>query len=199
MASTSTRSVTGQQFANTAPESPRAPKAMLARSQSETNKDAFSSLELDFNQKLLLLNVLAEFNGSHIERQAEKETSDTSERELRRDFLDKISYLCDTEKGGRTVTAGALQSLLHDNVLWLAANEGVSEGTRYFVEWILRNLAKLTHEDKDMTVELIFGEAVGRAHQRISFYQSKLVRFATVCRKAAGKEPKGEEGSANEA
>ena len=121
---------------------------MLSGSAREASSDEHSALELEFNLKLLLFGVMAEYNGLHLEREAEQDSARSSEGELRRNFLDKISYLCDTDKGGKTVTAGALEKLLHGNVLWLAANEGISEEIKGFAEWILDQLRTLTSENK---------------------------------------------------
>lgn len=184
----------GQQSPMAAPASPSAPKAMLVQMPRVKHLDAISLLELDFNQKFLLLSVLVDCCGPHVHREAQRDPERNNEVESRRDFLDKLAYLCDTEKGGGTVTADALQKIPEGNALWLAANEGISDAVMTFVEWTLDRLKEMTMENRKSIKNTIFEEAVKRAGNRISYYQSRLVKFANDCRKALGKFKKDEKG-----
>jgi hypothetical protein len=57
-----------------------------------------------------------------------------SHKELRRSFLDGISYLCDVNPQGSTVTAGALNKVSSGAILHLAANEGVTQSVHQFIK-----------------------------------------------------------------
>jgi hypothetical protein len=112
-----TRAGTTVVFAKPPPKSPVAPKVMMSVPAQKSGSEFLFALELEFNLTLLLFGVPVEYNGPHLKREAEKDSDNTSEVELRRHFLDKISYLCDTDKGGPTVTSGSMGKLLHVNVL----------------------------------------------------------------------------------
>jgi len=139
-----------------------------------------------FYSKLLLYSVLEPYKGRHAERQHSRDGVDVTGTlsEMRRDFLDKISYLCDTEKGGATVTAAALQSLPRGNILWLAANEGVEPETEKFVNTIVREIATVNVSNAKTIEDSIFLESVRRAFPRLSFYRRQMVRLAKQCRDA---------------
>ena len=145
--------------------------------------DLAQTLEQDFYQKLVLHKILAPYNGSHIPRKSEQEHEVVNEQELRRNFLDRLSYLCDIRKEGGTVTASALQELLHGNVLWLAANEGISTEVKAFGEWTFERLRDMTGNNVSMsrTQKTILKRAFALANQRISFYQSHLRKKIETC------------------
>jgi hypothetical protein len=180
------------------PQSPTAPRTMLAQSPTEEHKRTISSLESALFERILLLNVLVDFSGPHVDRGSVKDTVASSEQEFRRDFLDKIVYLCDIEKGGPTVTGSALQELQRCNVLWLAANEGISDNVMKFIDRVLVQLKNLTPDNRKAVENGIFGEAVRCAVHRISFYQLQLVKFATICRKTLAKFKEDSEGANTE-
>ena len=92
-----------------------------------------------------------------------------------------MAYLCDAEKGGRTVTANALQENSSENVLWLAANEGISDGILTYVESLVKQLKEITADNRKSIEKKVFGAAVECASQRISFYQLRLVNYAEKC------------------
>jgi hypothetical protein len=71
----------------------------------------------------VLFHALAKFK----DRQKSRHESTDTICEARRNFLDSFAYLCDVEKGGKTVTATALQSLVESDFLWLAANERIRD------------------------------------------------------------------------
>lgn len=74
----------------------------------EPLSDRVSEEQIQFYLKLVLYSTISHFKAGHSERDVSinipREHSD-----LRRDFLDQLSYLCDIEKSGATVTAAAMQ------------------------------------------------------------------------------------------
>lgn len=53
------------------------------------------------------------------------EAANLTRDELRREFLNSIAYVCDTQKGGKTCTAAALQEKDGSKILILASNSKV--------------------------------------------------------------------------
>lgn len=138
------------------------------------NQDGF------FYSKLLLFSLISPFRAEHDQRD---DTGSIPEDEcrLRRDFLDKISYLCDVEKSGSTVTAAALREVPAFNILWLASNEGVRPGVGAFVDRILQLIRKVNVENREETENIILRDALDMASHRINFYRSKMRAFAKAC------------------
>lgn len=160
---------------------PQAPRAMLQ--QEETNSTALS-LERIFHDaaeklypRLALFEVLAKFKDGH---QRRKQSSD-SICEARRDFLDSFAYLCDTEKGGASVTAAGLQKLPFGNILWLAANEGIPWDVKSYAESILQKLKEVDSETQKTVEDDIFRLVVQKCNLRIEFYKDKMQKHATNC------------------
>jgi len=145
-----------------------------------------SSGDQSFYSKLLLYSMLEPYKGYHVERQHSQDAvHDTrSLSEMRRDFLDKISYLCDTEKGGATVTAAALQHLPLGNILWLTANEDVKADTKDFINRIVRKIVAVNESNAKTIENAIFSESVRWAYPRMLFYRRQMVKLAGQCREA---------------
>jgi hypothetical protein len=137
--------------------------------------------EMHLYPRLLLLQLLSPFRGDYVERQFKENTDKSSPEELRRYFLECISYLCDTEKGGATVTAAGLQKLPLSNFLWLAANEGVRLNVKEFVESVLGELKDVTPNNRKSKEMLILRDAVNLASQRLEFYRAKMVELSKKC------------------
>ena len=142
----------------------------------------WTSEEHDIYQRLLLLHFLGPFHGKYSERQFKETNSKYSVVELRRSFLESISYLCDIEKGGATVTSAALQKLLYSNILWLGANEGIRPNIERFVQSVLDRVKDINHENRETVEKSILHDAVKLAHQRMEFYRIKMVKFSKECR-----------------
>jgi hypothetical protein len=159
-------------------EPPKAREALIKKQAS----DQCSALGLELNRRLLFRHALGKYNGPYIKRQADEFSKGSSLQELRRGFVNKISYLCDVRKEGGTVTAAALQALKYGNFLWLAANEGITNDIKSFVQWILDQLRKLKSDNQQRIENAILKEAIERARPRMSFYQSKLVYYERKCR-----------------
>ncbi|KIW12810.1 hypothetical protein PV08_07997 [Exophiala spinifera] len=161
---------------------PRWPRAMGQNGTSDSSvstwEPLFQSVAAKLYPRLALFKALAGFKDAHRQR----EPSGDVICEARRDFLGSFAYLCDTDKGGATVTAAALQKLLHSNILWLAANEGMDKETISYAERILQKLKELESRPPKAVHEEIFRLVVDRCTPRINFYISKLKMYARNCR-----------------
>lgn len=148
----------------------------------EPSSDRLSDDQVEFYLKLILYSTISPFKAKHSERgMSIKISGDYSE--LRRDFLDKLSYLCDIHKSGATVTAAAMQQKKRvSNILWLAANEGIRPEVKVFVELAMERLRAVNFEKSEDTTNAILQDAVGKGEQRFLFYRAKVLGFAKQCR-----------------
>lgn len=96
--------------------------------------------------------------------------------------MDSVAYLCDWQKGGATVTATALQRLEFSNILWLAANEGISKDTKTYAETILRKLMEIDSKPHNTARDDIYKLAIEKCTPRLQFYNGELQKYATYCR-----------------
>jgi hypothetical protein len=127
---------------------------------------------------LALLEALARSKDGHKRR----EQSSDDVCEARREFLDSFAYLCDVDKGGATVTAAGLQKLLHSNILWLAANEGIRGDVKNYAEDILQKLKEVESRTQEAVQNDIFRLAVAKCNSRIEYYKDEMRRYARNCR-----------------
>lgn len=140
--------------------------------------------------RLALFEALSGFKDKHKPRQR----SDDVICEARRDFLDSFAYLCDVEKGGKTVTATALQKLLVSDFLWLAANEGIRDDIMDYAHTILARLKTITLQNRTTIQDEIFKLAVDKCQPRIKFYKAEVLRYARNCRMTLRHREKGDIG-----
>ncbi|KAI1306686.1 hypothetical protein F5Y03DRAFT_137530 [Xylaria venustula] len=108
-------------------------------------------------------------------------TSDNSIIEAQRQFLNSFAYLCDTHKGGSTVTATGLQKLQYSNILWIAANEGVSGEVKGFADNVLQILRNVHTRGESAARDDILRIAVRISTPRLKLY-NQMVIYATRCR-----------------
>lgn len=154
---------------------PYAPPTELLAERTSNDQDAFYL-------KLILYSTISPFKAKHSDRGTSAELPSAT-TELRRDFLDRLSYLCDVDKSGATVTAAAMQyKNANFNVLWLAANEGIRDEVKSFVETTMERLRAVDAENSDNTRNAILQDAVGKGEQRFQFYRNKMLGFAKQCR-----------------
>jgi hypothetical protein len=161
---------------------PRAPRAMVQQggggSTAPSLERVFHSASKDLYPRLVLFEALAGFKDGHQRR----EPSSDDICEARREYQDSFAYLCDVEKGGATVTATGLQKLLHSNILWLAANEGVREDVKTYAENILRKLKGVESGTKEAVQDDIFRLAVKKCNSRVEYYKVEMQKYARNCR-----------------
>lgn len=140
--------------------------------------------------QLTLFQALATFKDKHRERQ----DPDDPVCVARRDFLDSFAYLCDTRKGGSTVTAATLQKLIGSDFLWLAANEGISDEVFSYANWLIKLLQSVTTGNCTEVQEKIFSKAIAKSRERIRFYKDNVQPLARNCRMRLRNEERGEIG-----
>ncbi|KAH7380313.1 hypothetical protein DE146DRAFT_292685 [Phaeosphaeria sp. MPI-PUGE-AT-0046c] len=160
---------------------PQAPRAMNQTSSAllDARLDQLRQYETKkLYPRLVLFEALAAFKHKHKERQH----SGDHVCDARRDFLDSFAYLCDTRKGGSTVTAAALQKLPASDFLWLAANEGISDDVFNYAKWLVRRLQTVTNENKVEVQSSIFSQAVAKSRERVQFYKDMVQPLARNCR-----------------
>ncbi len=174
---------------------PTAPRAMVQQegidSAALSLDQIFQSAARNMYPKLALLEALAGFKDGYKGRG--RSSDDICE--ARRDFLDSFAYLCDVEKGGATVTAAALQKLLHSNILWLAANEGIRRDVKVYAESILQMLKVVESGNQVEVQDDILRLAVQNCHSRISYYKGVMQKYARNCRMQLRQEKEDEIGA----
>jgi hypothetical protein len=164
------------------PQAPRTMKQTLV----QLRKDK----ETKLYPRLALFEALSVFKDK---QEARKDSKDPV-CETRRDFLDSFAYLCDIQKGGKTVTAAALQKLPMSNFLWLAANEGVSDGTYRYARDVLERSKSATLENHSIVKADVFKLAVEQCGQRIQYYKGEVQTLAKNCRMALRSREKDDLG-----
>lgn len=106
-----------------------------------------------FYEPLTLLYVLDRTQGDHIKRAGTETSSleEISKQELRRRFLDSLSYMCDFKKGGDTVTAIAVASgpLRYH----MSCNKGPEDKVTKFVKSVLATLATVYSQSAQQRTE----------------------------------------------
>ncbi|OKL61709.1 hypothetical protein UA08_02335 [Talaromyces atroroseus] len=155
-------------------EPPSAPRAMTY-----PTKD-----ELEFSSSFNLLRAFGLFHGDDGDDGdndiGRAEDSNFTEIELLQGYLIGVSYLCDIEKGGNTVTAAALSN---DLELYLAANNDLHPKIQSFISRVvLEELRTDSVESRHKVAERILREAVQRAGKRMEFYFRKLKDIWGKCR-----------------
>jgi hypothetical protein len=162
---------------------PQAPRSMVQTTYPNL-ESLFKQIREDESKKLYPRLVLFEALAVFKDKPRPRQRSDDTICEARRDFLDSFAYLCDVEKGGKTVTATALQSRLISDCLWLAANEGVRDDVLSYAMDVLQILNTVTPENKSALKDRVFTIAVGKCRPRIQYYKDQVRRHATSCRMA---------------
>lgn len=172
-----------------AKEIPSAPRAMLA------GPEDLKDVEVDLYENLNLLHALDPFQGlDHVDRQDKKCDDRYTSQELRRSFLDGISYLCDIDPQGGTVTAGAMRKVFSNALLYVAANEGIKAGVLEFVKWVLQVLKDVTMNNRQEQ-EKILRAAVKKAHLRMDSYHRKMLFHVQKCRAVIALDFEGKDAS----
>ncbi len=92
-------------------------------------------------------------------------------------FLDDLSWLCDTESGGQTVTLVGAEQISHAVRFWISANGRVKLRSLTHLNWILSELQKLA-SDSELIAEHVEGQilhaAVRSSHVRVGDHLMKL-------------------------
>jgi hypothetical protein len=92
-----------------------------------------------FYEPLVLLGVLDPTRGTQNAQPFPDSKSDTSQ-DLRRKFLDQLSWTCDYKRGGESVSAIAAEAKPMGTVFWLAANTDPRGRVLPHLRWVLEQL-----------------------------------------------------------
>lgn len=138
-----------------------------------------------FYEPLVLLNLL-DRNGEQriLNCPSEDDITPLSQtRELRRDFLRQLAYVCDYVKGGDTVTAIALQKEPSNVTFWVASNKNISKNTISFLRGILTTLQCILSSEKDCSVieNEISQRCIAFNLKRLKEYQILMRKYLIKC------------------
>ena len=151
--------------------------------------DKLEKLLHRFYEPLVLLYVLDPTRGAHLTRPTSEWSGSTElgARELRRTFLDKLSYVCDYETGGLTVTAIALQKRPDKIIFTVAANKNIRPRALEFLRSTLSLLkacsALTVHECSRLQEELVL-KCIELSESRLRTYWRFLRKPLQGCIRA---------------
>jgi hypothetical protein len=106
-----------------------------------------------FYEPLVLLMILDPTRGVRNTNLVPDSRFDTSQ-DLRRKFLDQLSWTCDYKHGGETVSAIVAEANPQGTTFWLAANINPKQKTLSHLEWILKQLEASSSASEQETEEL---------------------------------------------
>lgn len=145
--------------------------------QRSKRRSAEEKLLYRFYEPLVLLHILDKHGGLPVSRCPSQDhiASQLDLPELRRSFLNQLSYVCDYLKGGDTVTAIALESAPSGVTFWVTSNSQISKNTKDHLNGILellRSLANFPSEKaKNVVEEQIAERCFAFSHKRLKAYQ----------------------------
>jgi hypothetical protein len=105
-------------------------------------------------------------------------------RELRRNFLQQLAYICDYKKGGDTVTAVALEARPSGITYWVAANTTPTRSTISFLRGILdtlKSLASSPPEHRNIIEDEIIRRCIKFNLKRLKAYRDFLQKSLQPC------------------
>ena len=131
--------------------------------------------EKRFYEVVVVLKAFDAIRGDRIRRPERfSADEDHASQELRRSFIDSIAYACDSEKGGKTVTAAFLQQTPQGVVIWLAANRGLEPTTIQDITQLLSMASR--NVDWEVTLEKMVQMNQPRLETYIKFVRRDLDR-----------------------
>lgn len=136
-----------------------------------------------FYEPLVLLFALDRVQGDHLYSDSKwRPLHDTTDKELRRRFLDSLSYICDYQKGGDTITAiGAAASPLS---YFVAGNKTPREKVKDFLKSVFSQLEQvydMDHEERIDMENVLLESCVRFSEQRIRTYWKFLELSMEEC------------------
>lgn len=161
------------------PAEPSTPSDSHSTLTTERILDRYPRLERRFYEPLVLLSVLDPVRGYHFNNTL-RGIDDTFDQ-LRRSFVDAMATICDSRKGGDTVTAVALQATPTNTVIWLAANEKPKARTVQYLQGIISALVKATPDKRVLVTEEVSDRVVEFCRPRLDFYRKELSRELSRC------------------
>lgn len=143
-----------------------------------------------FYEPLILLGVLDPTRGAQRPDLITDRGLDVPSK-LWRNFLDQLSWLCDAEAGGDTVTAIAAQRTVERACFWIAANSQSRYNAREHLIWLFDQLCQLCTSSEGMTSQLeavIVARCIEFSSQRVKAYTQWLLKAIQSVRPADDKE-----------
>lgn len=149
-----------------------------------------------FYEPLVLLGVLDPTRGAHRPDLITERGLDEPSK-LWRDFLDQISWLCDSNAGGDTVTSVAAQRTVENPCFWVASNSAARQRARDHIEWLFESLRPFYATPSVSTAQIkdqIFVRCVEFSSKRVKTYTTWLLQNIREARRAtrAKKTSEGE-------
>ena len=138
-----------------------------------------------FYEPLVLLHVLDNIQGDHIARAGSENPSldGIPQNELRRRFLDSLSYICDSEKGGDTITA--IAAAMPPLTYYVACNKTPKANVISFLRSTLKQLGSVYGPDGRLCLEVenkVLEDCVTFSQKRIKTYWKFLKCSLKKCR-----------------
>ena len=148
-----------------------------------------------FYEPLVLLRVLDPTRGADRPDLITERGLDENSK-LWRNYLDQLSFICDSEKGGDTVAAIAAQRTNDMPIYWLASNSNSRNKARDHLVWIFARL-NLLYSASPISIHQLQKEINARciefSSQRIKTYVTLLLK-AIVQAKRITKDSTNHEG-----
>ncbi|KEF61551.1 uncharacterized protein A1O9_03118 [Exophiala aquamarina CBS 119918] len=144
-----------------------------------------------FYEPLVLLYALDQFQGDQLYSDNNRPSlDDATEKELRRRYLNSLSYICDYKKGGDTVTAiGAAANPLR---YYIASNKAPQRKVTDFLESVFSKLEQVYNmngEERIQMESMLLKACVEFSEQRIRTYLRFLQLSMKECAKAVQDKP----------
>ena len=131
-----------------------------------------------FYEPLVLLRVLDPTRGAHRPDLITERGLDENSK-LWRNFLDQLSFVCDSEKGGDTVTAVAPQRTNESPIYWLASNSISRNKARAHLIGIFACLNRLYSANplsEDLLYKELYARCIKFSSKRIKAYTKSLLK-----------------------
>lgn len=158
------------------PHSPNAPR--LDREERQLSR---------FYEPLILMDILGNVRKEHdvVKSFSFLDISQLPIKNVRRQFLRDLSYMCDYKKGGDTVTAIGLQKTPQCYVFWVAANTCPNKKIVPFLKKLLKRLQVVSRNENAVTDEdeehSLAAMCIHFANKRIKDYCSLLKPLFEMC------------------
>jgi len=130
-----------------------------------------------FYEPLILLRILDPTRGDQSTRSA-SEPKEQSQEELWHKFLNQLSWVCDSEPGGVTVSAIAAESTPEGPIFWLAANKDPAFKALPHLRWVLEQLDSI-HKLSPPEIEKLEDDITMRC---IEFSKNKVKNYGNRLR-----------------
>jgi hypothetical protein len=144
-----------------------------------------------FYEPLVLLRLLDPTRGGQNTNLAPDSGSDTSQN-LRRKFLDRLSWTCDYKHGGDTVSAIAVEANPRGTTFWLAANINPERKALPHLEWILKQLENSSSASEQETEKLgnkITARCIEFSKDKVKNYCRQLCFLIRKCVEILANQP----------